>query len=229
MTTGAEVKRWTKGILAEHADMVLEKRNLYVTPMRHIYRAIGFAGSSSRTFPTPTAVYGALFAPPYVQTSPSIGLQLQVMYSTDPSFAADLAQSVRAAMLTLRRLDTVESLYALTLEDGLIWAVPCTALSWMPPLQAAVLAAMGNLPEACRVAGQVIDRADETRLQGLPLDTQALLAQRRRGVKALHTLAAANDRRGVAALLHQWEAARVIERGIAHLWEPTPFPLERGL
>ncbi len=39
-------------------------------------------------------------------------------------------------------------------------------------------------------------------------------------------LLAADDRAGMAALLHAWEAQTVRNLKIEHLWEPTPFPLE---
>ena len=61
MTTVREVRRWTKGILAEHDDLVLNARELCVEPVQHIYRAISFIGSSERAFSKPTVVFGALF------------------------------------------------------------------------------------------------------------------------------------------------------------------------
>jgi hypothetical protein len=39
-------------------------------------------------------------------------------------------------------------------------------------------------------------------------------------------LLGANDRAGMARLLHQWEAYTVEKLKIGHIYEPTPFPLE---
>ena len=39
-------------------------------------------------------------------------------------------------------------------------------------------------------------------------------------------LLAADDRAGMARLLHQWEAYTVEKLKIGHIYEPTPFPLE---
>ena len=50
-------------------------------------------------------------------------------------------------------------------------------------------------------------------------------AQLRR-LKELCRRLAADDRAGLAALLHDWEAQTVRNLKIEHLWEPTPFPLE---
>ncbi|MEZ5849036.1 MAG: hypothetical protein R3D68_00105 [Hyphomicrobiaceae bacterium] len=44
--------------------------------------------------------------------------------------------------------------------------------------------------------------------------------------KSICPLAAADDRAGIARLLHEWEAATVKNLKIEHLWQPTPFPLE---
>lgn len=40
-------------------------------------------------------------------------------------------------------------------------------------------------------------------------------------------LFAADDRAGLAALLHEWEATTVRNLKLEHLWAPTPFPLEQ--
>ncbi|SEG34753.1 hypothetical protein [Bosea lathyri] len=45
----------------------------------------------------------------------------------------------------------------------------------------------------------------------------------------LRPLIRANDRPGVADLLHKWEAAAMSRWALADHWRPTPFPLERQL
>jgi hypothetical protein len=47
-----------------------------------------------------------------------------------------------------------------------------------------------------------------------------------RQLKELCRRLAADDRRGLAQLLHEWEATTVKNLKLEHLWEPTPFPLE---
>lgn len=64
MTTIAEVKRWTRPILAEHADLGLKPRKLYLRPVRHIHRYIHFLGSYDRALPKPTACFNILSVPP---------------------------------------------------------------------------------------------------------------------------------------------------------------------
>jgi hypothetical protein len=249
MTTIADIKRWTRPIRAEHDDLVLEKRDLYLLPLRHIYRAIEFLGSSQRTFPTPAANFGVLFAPPSAQMSHSNGLYLQVGYSTDPLFQELLESETRKALEGgLRRLHSIEAFYELTLEDNLIWRVLCTGLPWSPMLQATVLAALGKFPEARQVTMAYIEQADEAGLRAVLASGQALQAKRPRSSDAYYDIKYATaflqrlsdirlldervrdgDHSGLAALLHQWEQDRVRHLGVEHLWEPTPFPLERGL
>jgi hypothetical protein len=50
--------------------------------------------------------------------------------------------------------------------------------------------------------------------------------QKYRQLCALHACLDDNDRVGLAALLHEWEAVTVKNLKIEHLWESTPFPLE---
>ena len=45
-------------------------------------------------------------------------------------------------------------------------------------------------------------------------------------LKELCRRLAADDRAGLAALLHEWEAATVKNLKLEHLWQPSPFPLE---
>ena len=49
-----------------------------------------------------------------------------------------------------------------------------------------------------------------------------------RVVEGLCPLVAANDRTGLAKLLHSYEAQSVKNLKIEKFWEPTPFPIELG-
>lgn len=247
MTTIAEVKRWMRPILAEHPDLVLDGRNLYLRPMMHIYRNIQFLGSSDRTFPKPTASCGILFAPTSSTMGTGLGRQLRVMYSTDPNFSEELAREIGEALQSLRRTHSIESLYQVTLEGGSIWDIPGELSRW-PLWYAPVMLALGRLDEGCLSLEHYIDEQDEQRHLSNLADGRELQARRPRSIDAsfridmatrflarlndmrqLHSLARANDRAGIGAILRDWEHARVAKLGLEDLWEPTPFPLERGL
>ncbi|MEP9380432.1 hypothetical protein ABLE91_27305 [Aquabacter sp. CN5-332] len=81
--------------------------------------------------------------------------------------------------------------------------------------------AIGNLEPAKEICKRKIDYWS--------IDHSHLDAYDKANYHRLRELCArlvANNRTGLAQLLHEWEAETVRSFKIAHLWEPTPFPLE---
>lgn len=249
MTTVADVKRWTRPILAEHPDLALKPRKLYLRPVHHIFRYVHFLGSSDRTFSRPTAGFMILFAPPTGRLSDNWSRELIVGWSTDAGFQDTLAAHVRRTLdHPFRPLAGIEDLYRLMQESRLHWQhQELLPLSSDAFLQASVLAALGCLPEACAVAQAYIDREEGTWL-AVRADAEVLLDKPRKrsegespirlanhflkpmdDMRQLISFASANDRRGVATLLHKWEEQNARRLEIEDDWEPTPFPLERDL
>lgn len=246
MTTVAEVKRWVQPMLAEHPDLALRPRLLYLSPIRHIYRTIHFVGSSDRTFSKPTASYRLLFGPPSAPPSNNWDLQLSVGWSSDADFHDALARVVRETLdHPMRALSSIEGLYALMGGGGLIWGNRTYRLSSAPILHASVLAALGRLSEAHAIMRGYIDE-NETHLLGRLAEGEAIREQRPKSgearliidvasrllrpmneLKQFTVVTGANDREAVAALLRKWEHQRVTSLGIDQDWEPTPFPLEQ--
>lgn len=249
MTTIAEVKKWTRPILAEHADLALKPRKLYLRPVRHIYRYIHFLGSSDRTFSRPTAWFGILFAPPTGRLSDNWSRELIVGWSTDAGFHETLAAAIRQTLdYPFRPLAEIEDLYRLMQESRLQWQHGALLpLSNDAFLYASVLAALGRLAEACAVARAYIDRQEPLYLE-IRAEGEALLDKPRKrsegesrirfanhflkpmgDMRQLIAVANTDDRRAVAALLHEWEEQNARRLEIEDDWEPTPFPLERDL
>jgi|GEM_PF-1829094 hypothetical protein len=251
MTTIAEVKRWTRPILAEHPDLALKHRLLCVRPVHHIFLTIMFVGASDRTLPRPRANQSVLFAPPSARSSDNWGCELMAGWSTDPVFADRLASVIREALAnTLRPRGSIEGLYAAMGSSARDWGYELGSLSHAGILHAVVLAALGRLAESCAVAQAHIEHNEAPLLQKLArTEAAATVGTRRRereqalssaGVaryflepmnelRQLVAVTRTNDRQAVATLLHQWEQDRVGRLGIEDLWEPTPFPLERDL
>ena len=250
MTTIAEVKRWTRPILAEHPDLALKPRKLYLRPVHHIYRTILFVGASDRTHPRPWANYSVLFAPPSARSSDNWSRELIAGWSTDPDFADRLARVIRESLAnTLRPRGSIEGLYASMGSSANDWGYDPARLSHGAILHAVVLAALGHLAQACAVAQTHIDSNEGPLLESLAEQMGRATRGRRHeresalsGAKVnryflgpmdelrqLVAVTKANDRQAVAALLHQWEYERVQRLGVEDLWEPTPFPLEREL
>lgn len=249
MTTIAEVKRWTRPILAEHADLALKPRMLYLRPVHHIHRRIRFLGSSDKTFSTPLAEFLILFAPPTGRLSDNWSRELIVGWSTDAGFQDTLAAHVRRTLdYPFRALAGIEDLYRLMQESRLPWQHQAELpLSHDAFLHASVLAALGRLSEACAAAQAYIDREEGAWL-GVRADAEVLLDKPRErsegesrirlangflkpmdDMRQLISLASADDRRGVATLLHQWEEQNASRLEIEDDWEATPFPIERDL
>ena len=249
MTTIAEVKKWTRPILAEHSDLSLKPRMLYLRPVRHIYRYIHFLGSSDRTHSKPTAVFLILFAPPTGRLGDNWSRELRVGWSTDAGFQETLAAAVRQTLdYPFRPLAEIEDIYHLMQESRLHWQhEELLPLSSDAFLHASVLAALGRLPEACAVAQAYIDKNEGNWLE-IRAEAEALLDKPRKrsegesrirlanhflkpmdNMRQLMARARINDRRGVADLLHEWERQNARRLEIEVDWEPTPFPLERDL
>jgi len=248
MTTIAEVKRWTKPILAEHPDLALKPRLLYLRPVHHIYRTIMFMGSSDRTHPKPKSDYDLLFAPPSAHSNDNWNRELIAGWSSDADFPDRLAKVIREALDDeLRPLETIEGLYAFIGKDAAAWGYRPERLSHGAPLHAVTLAALGRLSEACAVAQTHIDNNEGEQLSRLA-EAHAMLVKPREKYHAelmigsanyflrpmdelrqLIAVAKVNDRQAVAALLHKWEAQNAKRHDILDVWEPTPFPLEHDL
>jgi hypothetical protein len=249
MTTVAEVKKWTRPILAEHPDLALKPRKLYLRPVRHIYRYIQFLGSSDRTHSKPTAGFMIMFGPPTGRLSDNWSRELIVGWSTDAGFHDRLAVHIRQTLAyPFRPLAEIEDLYRLMQEGRLHWQhEELLPLSSDAFLHASVLAALGRLAEACVVAQVYIDK-EEARYLAIRASGEALLDKPRKrsegesriqlanhflrpmdDMRVLIALANADNRRGVAALLQRWEETNARRLGIEGAWEPSPFPLEREL
>jgi hypothetical protein len=92
-------------------------------------------------------------------------------------------------------------------------------------------------PSARIIVDVALDNLDAARkmcvdhIHQWPLDNPVHDEDSRQHFRRLHELCArlrADDRRGLAQLLHEWEARTVRNLKIEHFWERTPFPLERS-
>jgi hypothetical protein len=244
MTTAPEVKRWTRSILAEHLDLALKPRLLYLRPVHHVFRTILFIGSSDRTHPKPCSNYVLLFSPPSGSNGNNWNRELMAGRSTDPEFQNNLARTVGEALEDLRPVGSIEGLADRIGSDRFERAKTLDGLSHEPMIYASILAALGRLAEAAAMAQNYIDK-NETRLLAQLAHGQAIRAQKPRShegqfaighashflkpmneLRQLVAASSADDRRAVAALLHDWERQGARRQNIEDIWEPSPFPIE---
>jgi hypothetical protein len=81
--------------------------------------------------------------------------------------------------------------------------------------------ALGNFEEARRICADWRSRGVLDAV-GVDEESRRTLAESRE----LCALVCADDRAGIIALLHRWEADTARRWGLADIWEPSPFPVE---
>ena len=248
MTTGAEIKRWMKPLLAAREDVQLRGRVLYLTPVDHILRGIFFIGSSDKTYPRPRWFLGVPFAPQSELLGGLWSAELPILHTTDEGFSERLVELLADAIdQVLQPVSSVEAFYELTLHDRRTEAgTGFWILEKYPVFHAPVLAALGRFDEAATVVERAV-AASERRFLKLLAEGRALVANRKNSVvgrlaiteanrdltmlaelKRLAELARMADRTAIAALLGDWEMSTVKRWGIDDFWRPSPFPLEGG-
>lgn len=227
MTTAAQVKKMVRPVLARNPDLALVGRWLYVTPIEHFARAIlidrtAYADDfdprwavchlfEQRTFfPLDWGIWLGNWR------SPRPGLWRM----TDPDVELSLLESIeKEALPVLRAMRTLDDFLAFVSNHELR-----DKLYGWPSNRIILDVALGDLEGARALADkhlptwsdQTVRRDDYTRAEfGRLVELCRLLE--------------ADDRAGLATLLHQWEAATVTTFKIAHLWRPTPFPLETAV
>lgn len=134
--------------------------------------------------------------------------------------AADFARAVE--LQALPQLGAI-----VTLDDFVAFAdsparFSLTAFRWYHLRTVGVDAARGDLEAARRTCAELIGGRTKW-------STPSMREEFDRVTGTLCPLLTADDRPAMARLLHGWEAYTVEKLKIGHIYEPTPFPLERGL
>ena len=235
MTTLAQVKRAVKPLLNGNPDLALVGRWLIVTPVHHVVRGIVIDRTSRadnfrpewalmHLFDIHNTIFlnwGSSQHPPhlfYPEEGPWKWSSPQVEYALH-------ALIERTALPKLRSIDSIQSLLnELTERYGSRnnkELSPFFPFIRDPITKILFDVSLGNLDSARSICAKSINCRDEE-TYGRDDDDKAQL----RRLKELCRLLAADDRAGMARLLHEWEAQTVRNLKIEHLWEPTPFPLE---
>ncbi|MEZ5850504.1 MAG: hypothetical protein R3D68_07630 [Hyphomicrobiaceae bacterium] len=234
MTTAAQVKRLVKPLLARHPDLALVGRMIVIRPVRHVLRAIYIdrTRSAAEFRPRWTAFHlfvlrerigyalgGDVYKPratTWPRQFPELREFAKLWWIEDPESPGVLAEAVEAAALPkLAPFGDLEAYYAHLAGH------PYFAYHKRPEVRVIVEAARGRLDEVRAICRDELPLWPDNWFGDSP---EAIEIMRR--AKSICPLAAADDRAGIARLLHEWEAATVRNLKIEHLWQPTPFPLE---
>ena len=249
MTTRAQIRSWTRSVLAADPRLELIESNLILTPVRHILRGIYVDRTSVSEVSTLRYYLMPLFDAP----SPSRGFRWSDTVALPRNDSGEFQRCFDEACRHVVR----EALEGVTsIEDFVLQ----TTRDDLPPLlglggsritrhyqeYAVALAALGRLDQARAVLAEL--GPDERRYRQLLESGQAMLAKRANSrigagevrhaefhlsiianlTRLCHLLDAGN-RVAIGQLLREWEHDAVKRWGVEHRWEPTPFPVELGV
>ncbi len=222
MTTKKQIKALFGRLIARNDDLAVSGRFVVVKPLRHVLRSISIDRSSDADFPQFYWHIGHAFSPSARLQGLCLGNfwipRERPDHWSQPGFAEAAIDMIEQQVLPmLRRVQTIEDMFR-------VEGVPRSAeydnsLRLYEPHQMHMHAAFGRLDEA---------RAIYERTKDWYLNLKFFRRWDFEKASQLGALAAAGDRRAVAALLHQWEEEFVARAGLGAIYERTPFPLESG-
>jgi hypothetical protein len=224
MTTTAEVRRMVQPLLRRHADLALVGRWIFVRPIEHFARAVLIDRTAYKEQFNPRWAVTHLFEirhflplswGDYLVNNRSS--RPGIWRTFDPDVELSLIEAIEAqALPTLRAMTTLDDFLAFVSQHYFRHHL----FEWSHR-KIIVEVALGNL-EAARAICKEDSQHWSPERPHLDEESRAQYL----GLQKLCACLAGDDRRGIAALLHQWEAETVKRQKIEHLWESTPFPLE---
>lgn len=224
MTTAAQVRKLMAPILERNPDLALVGRWIFVKPVHHLARAILIDRNSSPDQLVPRWAVMHLFeAKDFFSLDWGEFLANErsrrrgLWFITQPDIDLALSEAIETqALPQLRAMATLGDFLAYLAR------IPMGRKMFDWPTRRIILdAALGELQAAkatcdAHCADWSVDKAE--------YDDDSRAKYRR--LRELCGCLDANDRAGIAKLLHDWEAFTVKALKVEHLWESTPFPLE---
>lgn len=221
MTTVAQVRQVAQPLLKRNPDLVLVGRLVVIKPVHHILHGVYIDRSIDRLTFVPTWSVIFMFEPRKDfgyrwgarVCGPSGGWNI-----TDPDLPALMCEAIESeALPPMRSIKTLDDFVRFTSKERF----PDTYLDLYEMSKVFVDVARGDLKVARSICEYMA--TDEAQRRYLP-DMQERYD---RVTKELCPLIAANDRPGLAQLLHSYEAQSVKNLKLEKFWEPTPFPIEQ--
>jgi hypothetical protein len=245
MTTVAQVKRVMRPLFERNADLALVGRLVVITPVRHLVRGVFFDRGSDPVVFQPTWFVNFLFKPG-AGVIDTWGERLfksgRPVDYTKPAFIRARVRKIAEQMA----LPVRERRYP---KSWGLWVAydPATAIQMCKVIERQALPMLRSLQSIDDFVGFTSDQArfpwtylgsnyfNEPYVQAAQGDFAAALATctklaaqepTRPRIKEMLRLLAGGDRRGLAGLLHGWEADSVKRLKLEGYWELTPFPIE---
>lgn len=222
MTSQRQVRQLLVPLVEKHPDLALVGRWLYLKPVRHLLRGILIerTGEADRFRPwwavaplcEPERAFPLNWATMISSSARRLWFWQDEEISTD--FAAALEEQ---ALPQLRAIATLDDFMAFADSPE---RFSLTAFRWYHLRSVGVDAARGDLETARKTCVELMGGRTKWSVPSMREEFDRVTGE-------LGPLLAANDRAGMARLLHEWETYTVEQLKIGHIYEPTPFPLER--
>ena len=219
MTTVAQVREVVRPLLERNADLALVGRLIVIKPVHHLLRGVYVDRSLNPLSFAPTwsvillsdvqKGFGFLWGE-------RVRGRQGYWQTTDPDVSSAMCEAIeQEALAPMRSIKTFDDFIDLTSK----LRNPRRHLDLFPIARLTVDIARGDL-----VAAEAICRYLKTK-EG---KSEYVYMEERyaRAVQELCPLVAANDRAGLANILHSYEAQSVKNLKIEKYWERTPFPIE---
>jgi hypothetical protein len=215
-----ELKKLMKPLLARHSDLVMRGSFIFVRPVRHIGRALLLGGSSWKYRLKPRWAVAPMFVPDTRFDIDWGSDRMADHMGFDAREPVDIAYILHVfehgALPILRAIDSIETFLAFMFSDAYANRLYLNSQYWL-----SYQVARGRLREARMAYAWQHDTWATTSPTWRDIDEERL-----KTAHALGALLWADDRAGLARVLHEVEARTVKRIGLEDLWEPSPFPLE---
>jgi hypothetical protein len=222
MTTIAQLKRAVRPLLDRNPDLALVGRMVVIKPIHHILRGIIFG----------RAIYAEQFDPNWAMTflfEPSESISTNWgervydrrgtwKFTDHDDLPAEMYKAIEEqALPLLRPIKTIDDFAGIATKERFRH----THLSLYEHRKIFVDIALGDLDSAGSICEYMATDRAKRRYIPMKMDEEY-----DRITKELCPLVAANDRPGLARLLHKYEEGSVRAMKLEKYWEPTPFPIE---
>lgn len=219
MTTAAQVKQVVQPLLDQNPDLALVGRLILIKPVRHLLRGVYFARSLDHNAFTPTW----LIVPMFRYGAHVIFNWGQELYNRSygpwdirkPATPKTMCEEIeRTALPLVRSVQTIDDFVGFASEERF------GAMRLDNDLFAKIVIdiARGDFDTARAICAHFF--------REIPFKPWYDGKDYAGIMPVLRLLLAANDRAGLARVLHQWEADSIEACKLEKFWEPTPFPFE---
>lgn len=224
MTTKKQIRGLFQAIVERHPDLTIIEAEygdkIVLRPINHLLRGFYILRSAYADYPDHFWSIGYTFYPRGSSQGGICGTKfvtpdIKEIYWSHPRHQEAVIEVFEAEILpVLRSVDTIEKMLSLRHPMEVRWK----HLFDLELHKARLHAALGNFETATEAIADMRLRGPHYPWWGEENYYETM--------EQLWPLIQAEDRGGVAALLHQWEGDFVARNGLEDIYERTPFPLE---